>query len=40
MQTYCLTCKKHTSNIGSIKVIMTNKAIRDKLRCANCISDK
>ena len=40
MQTFCLGCKKHTNNIGSKKVAMTNKAIRDKLRCANCMSDK
>ena len=40
MQTFCLGCKKHTNNIGSKKVTMTNKAIRGKLRCANCMSDK
>ena len=28
MQTYCLSCKKHTDNIGSRKVIMTNKEVR------------
>ena len=28
MQTYCLSCQKHAKNIGSQKVIMTNKVIR------------
>ena len=28
MQTYCLSCKKHTDNISSRKVIMTNKVVR------------
>ena len=40
MQTYCLGCRKHTIYIGSKKVTMTNKVIRQKLRCANCMSDK
>ena len=40
MQTYCLSCKKHTNNIGSKKGIMANKVIRGKSRCANCTSDK
>ena len=40
MQTYCLGCKKHTGNISSKKVMMMNKVIRDKSRCANCMSDK
>ena len=40
MQTYCLGCKKHTDNIGSKKVIMINKVIRDKSRSVNCITDK
>ena len=38
METYCLGCRKHTGNIGSKKVVMTNNVIRDKSRCAN--SDK
>ena len=37
MQTYCLRCKKHTNNIGSKKVMMTNKIVREKSRCANCM---
>ena len=40
MQTYCLSCKKHTDNIGSKEVTMRNKVIREKSRCANCMSDK
>ena len=40
LNTYCLACRKHTGNIGSRKVIMTNKVIRDKSRCAQCLSDK
>ena len=39
MQAYCLSCKKHTDNIGSKKVIVTNKAIRQKSRCANCVAE-
>ena len=37
---YCLACRKHTSNIASRKVPMTNKVIRDKSRCGECFSDK
>ena len=40
MQTYFLMCKKHTNNIGSKKVINTNKVVRQKPRCANCMSNK
>ena len=40
LRTYCLTCREHTDNIGSGKVTMTNKVIRDKSRCAQCLSDK
>ena len=40
MQTSCLSCKRHTNNIGSKKAMMMNKVIRDKSRCANCMSDK
>ena len=40
MDIYCLGCKKHTSNIGSNKVVMMNKVIRDKWRCASCMADK
>ena len=39
MQTYCLSCRRQTGNIGSKKVIMTNKVVREKSRCANCMSD-
>ena len=39
MQAYCLSCKKHTDNIGSKKVIVRNKVIRQKSRCANCAAE-
>ena len=34
LRTYCLACRKHTNNIGSKTVTMTNKVIRDKSRFA------
>ena len=40
MQTYRLSCRKLTGNMNSKKVIMTNKIIRKKSRCANCMVDK
>ena len=40
LRTYCLACRKHTNNIASRKVTMTNKVIRDKSRCGECLSDK
>ena len=40
MQTYCLSCRKHTDNIGSKEVTVTNKVIREKSRCANCVAEK
>ena len=40
MRIYCLACREHTNNIGSKNVTMTNKVIRDKSRCAQCLSDK
>ena len=40
LRTYCLACRKQTSNIASRKVTMTNKVIRDKSRCGECFSDK
>ena len=40
MQTYCLGCRKNMSIIGSKKVTMTNKIIKDKSRCAECMPDK
>ena len=27
LKTYCLACRKHTSNIASKKVTMTNKVV-------------
>ena len=40
MRSYCLACRKHTNNIASRKVTMTNKVIRDRSRCGECLSDK
>ena len=40
MQTYCLSCRKHTDNIGLKKVIMINKVIRQKSKCTNCVAEK
>ena len=40
LETYCLACRKHTNNIASRKVTMTNKVVRDKSRCGKCLSDK
>ena len=40
MKTYCLSCKKHTDNIGSKKVIMANKIVRHTSKCANFIAEK
>ena len=40
LRTYCLACRKHANNIASRKVRMTNKVIRDKSRCSECLSDK
>ena len=40
LRTYCLACRKHTNNIASRKVTMTNKVVRDKSRCDECFSDK
>ena len=40
LRTYCLACRKHTNNLASRKVTMTNKVIRDNSRCGECLSDK
>ena len=41
MQTYCLGCKKHTDNMCPKKlVIMKNRKIRGKSRCADCLANK
>ena len=29
-RTYCLACREHTNNIGSKRVTMTNKVVRNK----------
>ena len=40
LKTYCLAFREHAGNIGSRKVTMTNKVIRDKSRCAEYLSIK
>ena len=40
LTTYCLGCREHTNNIGSKRVAMTNKVVRDKSRCAECLFNK
>ena len=40
LRTHCLVCRKHTNNIASRKLTMTNKVIRDKSRCSEYLSDK
>ena len=40
LKTYCLACRKQTNNIASRKLTMTNKVVRDKSRCDECLSDK
>ena len=40
LRTYCLACRKHTNNIASRKVTMTNKVTKDKSRCGECLSNK
>ena len=40
LRTYCLACRKHPNDIASRKVTMTNKVIREKSRCGECLPDK
>ena len=40
LRTYCLASRKHTNNIASRNVTMTNKVIRYKSTCSECLSDK
>ena len=40
LKTYCLACRKHSSNIASRKLTMTNEVIRDKSTCGEFLSDK
>ena len=35
LRTYCLDCRKHSNNIASRKVTITNKVVRGKSRCVN-----
>ena len=39
LRTYCLACRKHTNNIASGKITMTNKVVRDNSRCGEYLSD-
>ena len=38
--TYCLSCKKHTNNMASRSVTMTNEVLRQKPKFSVCLSDK
>ena len=40
LRAYCLACRKHTNNIASKTVAMTNKVVRGKSRFSECLSDK
>ena len=41
MQTYCSVCIKHADNICPKElIIMANKEIKGKSRCAICMADK
>ena len=40
MQAYCFTWRQDTNNITSKKVIITNKVVREKSRCSNCMVNK
>ena len=38
MSNYCLKCRRHKGNVSSKKVIIKNKAITEKSKCAICLS--
>ena len=38
--TYCLSREKHSNNMASKSVTMTNKVLRQKSKCSVCFSDK
>ena len=40
MRTYCLACRKHTNNVGLRNPNMTNRKIRNKSKCGECLSYK
>ena len=40
LKTYCFACRKHTNKIASRKITMTNKVVRDKSRCGECLPNK
>ena len=37
---YCLSCKKHTNNMASRNITMTDKVLRQNSKCSVCLSDK
>ena len=40
LKAYCLACREHTGKIDSKRMTMTKKVIKDKPRCAQCLSDQ
>ena len=40
LRTYSLACRKHTNNVTSRKITMTNKMVRDKSKCGKFLSDQ
>ena len=40
MQAYCLSCRKHTDNVGPRKAKMKNEVVRKNSRCANYMADE
>ena len=40
MPSYYIKCRRHTGNVGSKKVIIKNKMITYKSRCARCSCKK
>ena len=40
MHTYFSGCKKYTDNICLKKLIMTNKELKGKSKCADCMTNK
>ena len=38
--TYCLSHEKHTNNVDSRSVTVTNKVLRQKSRCSEYLFDK
>ena len=40
MKSYCLSCRKYAVHFSPKKVTMTNKVVRAKSKCANCMANK